>query len=76
MSWAEATPHGFQCCFCDGNVPADDPCLVRLLLLGLEDSSQELWGHAGCLRRVVQPGVPLLIPEEGEKPAEVGEVRA
>ncbi len=66
MSLAEAAPRGFQCCFCGANVPADDPCLAHLLLLGSEDSSQELWGHAACLRRAVQPGVPLLIPEECE----------
>lgn len=45
----------------------DDPCLVHLILVGPGDASQELWGHAMCLRRVVQPSVPLLIPEECEE---------
>jgi hypothetical protein len=67
MSWAETAPHGFQCCFCGVNVLADDPCLVHLILLGPEDSSQELWGHTVCLRRVVWPGVPLLLRESCEE---------
>jgi hypothetical protein len=46
---------------------ADDPCLVHLLLLGAGDATQELWGHAVCLRRVVRPAVPLLLPEECEE---------
>jgi hypothetical protein len=57
----------FECCFCGGSIPTDDPCLVHLILLGPEDSSQELWGHASCLRRVVRPAVPLLVPEECEE---------
>lgn len=69
MSLGEPTPRGFQCCFCGANVPADDPYLIHLLLLGPEDVSQELWGHAACLRRVVHSGVPLLIPEETEDEA-------
>ena len=66
MSSAEAVQRTFECCFCGANVPGDDPRFIRLLLRGPEDSSQELWGHARCVRRAVQPSVPLLLPEEYE----------
>ena len=69
MSLAEAAPRGFQCCFCGANVPAGDPCLIHLALIGPDDGRQELWGHAACLRKVVQPGVPLLLPEQREDEA-------
>jgi hypothetical protein len=67
MSWGDVAPRGFQCCFCGGNVPVDDPCLIHLVLLGQGDSSQELWGHAECLRRVIHPSIWLLLPEECEE---------
>ena len=60
----------FQCCFCGGSLLEEDPCLVHLLLLSAEEATQELWGHAACLRRVVHPAVPLLLPEECEEPEE------
>ncbi|HXG11594.1 MAG TPA: hypothetical protein VNK04_17700 [Gemmataceae bacterium] len=64
---SEAQSRKYECCFCGDSIAGDDPCLVHLLLLGPEDSSQELWGHASCLRRAVRPAVPLFIPEECEE---------
>lgn len=63
----------FECCFCGRSLPADDPCLVRLLLLGTGDATQELWGHAACLRRVIRSAVPLLLPEHFTEPEEYPE---
>ena len=57
----KADPAEFECCFC--GVKTKDPCTV-LVLLGEDD--QAVWAHAGCLRRVVKPGVALLIPEDCE----------
>ena len=65
---SDVTREDFQCCFCGANVAGDDPWLICLALSGPDDSRQGLWAHASCLRKVIHPSVPLLLPEEFDGP--------
>jgi hypothetical protein len=60
---------GYKCCLCGSDIPADDPCLVHILLSGVTgdpEASQEVFAHARCVKRAFHPSVPLLFSEECE----------
>ena len=58
---AESEALVYVCCFCGRAIATGAmPRWTLSLHRDLDEGSQDLFAHPGCLRRVVQPSVPLL----------------
>jgi hypothetical protein len=50
-----------QCCFCGNEIVERPPDPVRLSVSGEPPAEQELYCHKRCLRRALDPSVPLIL---------------
>ena len=61
----EAARNAYQCCFCGLSIEAipPNPCSLELRINfpSEPEMSQELYGHAACLKNGVVPTLPTLI---------------
>jgi hypothetical protein len=51
---------GVACCMCGAAISESPPDPLKLHISGQMTGEQTLYCHAACLRRAVNPAVPLL----------------
>jgi hypothetical protein len=50
----------FQCCFCGAAMGDEDRPVMLILRVDNSGGEQQLFSHPSCLRRAVDPSIPLL----------------
>jgi hypothetical protein len=56
---ANSADDGFQCCFCGKGIEPVAPDPVQLVIPFQDGSSQHIFTHVACLRRLLHPLIQL-----------------